>query len=89
MIQPYAGWAFRWAIGDMRARGMSWTTIAGIVGRPHPTLLRQFIQRPPQTPSYPPAMRRRQLGPGGARVSPTNQALISLAVRPVTGAVPP
>src|SRR6266567_6771465 len=42
VIQPYAGWALRWAIEDMRAYGMSWTTIAGIVGRPHPTLLRQY-----------------------------------------------
>ena len=28
-VQPYSGWALRWAIEDCRAHGMAWTTIAG------------------------------------------------------------
>jgi len=42
VIQPYAGWALRWAIEDCRARGMSWASISAIVGRPHPTIVRQL-----------------------------------------------
>lgn len=41
-IQPYAGWALRWAIQDCRAAGMTWETIAGALGRSYPSLLRQF-----------------------------------------------
>jgi hypothetical protein len=42
VIQPYAGWALRWAIEDCRARGMSWASISAIVGRPYPTIVRQL-----------------------------------------------
>ena len=42
VIQPYAGWALRWAIEDCRARGMSWSNIATIVGKPYPTIVRQL-----------------------------------------------
>ena len=42
VIQPYAGWALRWAIEDCRARGMSWANIATIVGKPYPTIVRQL-----------------------------------------------
>lgn len=42
VIQPYAGWALRWAIEDCRARGMSWANIAAIVGKPYPTIVRQL-----------------------------------------------
>jgi hypothetical protein len=42
VIQPYAGWALRWAIEDCRLRGMSWASIAAIVGRPYPTIVRQI-----------------------------------------------
>ena len=42
VIQPYAGWALRWAIEDCRARGLYWTTIAALVQRPYPTILRQL-----------------------------------------------
>jgi len=41
-IQPYAGWALRWAIEDCRAAGMSWEAIAGVLHRSYPSLLRQF-----------------------------------------------
>jgi hypothetical protein len=41
-IQPYAGWALRWAIEDCRAAGLTWQTIAGVLGRSYPALLRQF-----------------------------------------------
>ena len=41
-IQPYAGWALRWAIEDCRAKGMSWQAIADMVGRSYPSLLRQY-----------------------------------------------
>jgi hypothetical protein len=41
-IQPYAGWALRWAIDDCRAGGMTWQAIAGALGRSYPALLRQF-----------------------------------------------
>src|SRR5579859_1631666 len=41
-IQPYAGWALRWAIQDARAQGHAWATIASIVGRPYPTIQRQL-----------------------------------------------
>lgn len=42
VIQPYAGWALRWAIEDCRARGLSWVTIAQIVGKPYQTIVRQL-----------------------------------------------
>jgi hypothetical protein len=42
VIQPYAGWALRWAIEDCRDRGMSWASIAAIVGKPQQTIVRQF-----------------------------------------------
>jgi hypothetical protein len=42
VIQPYAGWALRWAIEDCRARGMSWASIALIVGKPYQTIARQI-----------------------------------------------
>jgi hypothetical protein len=42
VIQPYAGWALRWAIEDCRARGMSWASIAAIVGKPQQTIVRQL-----------------------------------------------
>jgi hypothetical protein len=42
VIQPYTGWALRWAIEDCRARGMSWASIATIVGKPYPTIVRQL-----------------------------------------------
>jgi hypothetical protein len=41
-IQPYAGWALRWAIEDCRTAGMTWQTIAGVLGRSYPAILRQF-----------------------------------------------
>jgi hypothetical protein len=41
-VQPYGGWALRWAIEDCRAHGMAWTTIAGILDRPYSTVLRQM-----------------------------------------------
>jgi len=41
-IQPYAGWALRWAIEDCRKAGMSWQQIAAMLGRSYPSLLRQF-----------------------------------------------
>jgi hypothetical protein len=41
-IQPYSGWALRWAIEDCRAHGMAWTTIADMVDRPYSTVLRQM-----------------------------------------------
>ena len=41
VIQPYAGWALRWAIEDCRARGMPWASISAIVGRPYPTIVRR------------------------------------------------
>jgi hypothetical protein len=41
-IQPYAGWALRWAIDDCRRGGMAWQTIAGLLNRSYPSLLRQF-----------------------------------------------
>ena len=41
-IQPYTGWALRWAIEDCRAAGMTWQAIAGVLGRSYPALLRQF-----------------------------------------------
>lgn len=41
VIQPYAGWALRWAVEDCRARGMSWASIAAIVGKPYQTIQRQ------------------------------------------------
>lgn len=41
-VQPYGGWALRWAIEDCRAHGMSWTTIADILDRPYSTVLRQM-----------------------------------------------
>ena len=42
VIQPYTGWALRWAIEDCRARGMSWASISAIVGRPYQTIVRQL-----------------------------------------------
>ena len=42
VIQPYAGWALRWAIEDCRARGMSWANIAAVVGKPYQTVARQM-----------------------------------------------
>ena len=42
VIQPYAGWALRWAIEDCRTRGMSWASIAAIVGKPYQTIARQI-----------------------------------------------
>jgi hypothetical protein len=42
VIQPYAGWALRWAIEDARRQGHSWATISSLVGRPYPTILRQL-----------------------------------------------
>jgi hypothetical protein len=42
VIQPYAGWALRWAIEDCRARGMSWASISAVVGRPYQTIARQL-----------------------------------------------
>jgi hypothetical protein len=41
-IQPYAGWALRWAIDDCRARGLSWQQIAATLSRSYPSILRQF-----------------------------------------------
>jgi hypothetical protein len=41
-LQPYAGWALRWAVEDCRARGMAWTAIAQLLGRPYSTVLRQM-----------------------------------------------
>lgn len=41
-IQPYAGWALRWAIEDCRKTGMSWQAIAAMLGRSYPAILRQF-----------------------------------------------
>ena len=41
-VQPYSGWALRWAIEDCRAHGMAWTTIAGTLDRPYSTVLRQM-----------------------------------------------
>lgn len=41
-LQPYAGWALRWAIEDCRARGMPWTEIARALDRPYSTVLRQM-----------------------------------------------
>lgn len=42
VIQPYAGWALRWAIEDCRSRGMSWANIAAVVGKPYQTVARQM-----------------------------------------------
>jgi len=42
LIQPYTGWALRWAIEDCRLRGMSWASIAAIVGKPYQTIARQM-----------------------------------------------
>jgi hypothetical protein len=42
LVQPYAGWALRWAIEDCRERGMPWTAIASILERPYSTILRQM-----------------------------------------------
>jgi hypothetical protein len=41
-VQPYSGWALRWAIEDCRAHGMPWTEIAQILDRPYSTVLRQM-----------------------------------------------
>ena len=41
-VQPYSGWALRWAIEDCRVRGMAWTTIADMLDRPYSTVLRQM-----------------------------------------------
>jgi hypothetical protein len=41
-LQPYAGWALRWAVEDCRDRGMSWQAIAGLLDRSYPALLRQY-----------------------------------------------
>jgi len=41
-VQPYSGWALRWAIEDCRARGMAWTAIADTLDRPYSTVLRQM-----------------------------------------------
>ena len=41
-LQPYTGWALRWAIEDCRNRGMTWQTIAGMLSRSYPALLRQY-----------------------------------------------
>jgi hypothetical protein len=41
-LQPYSGWALRWAVEDCRARGMTWQTIAGMLGRSYPALIRQY-----------------------------------------------
>jgi hypothetical protein len=40
-VQPYAGWALRWAVEDCRARGMPWTGIAQVLDRPYTTVMRQ------------------------------------------------
>jgi hypothetical protein len=42
VLQPYTGWALRWAIEDCRARGLTWQAIAGMLGRSYPALLRQY-----------------------------------------------
>lgn len=41
-VQPYSGWALRWAVEDCRARGMAWTAIADMLNRPYTTILRQM-----------------------------------------------
>lgn len=41
-IQPYSGWALRWAIEECRLAGIPWTVISAAVHRPYPTLLRQL-----------------------------------------------
>lgn len=58
VLQPYVGWALRWAIEDCRDRGLSWQAIAGMLGRSYPALLRQyeaggpmFTVTPAQSPS--------------------------------------
>jgi hypothetical protein len=42
ILQPYTGWALRWAIEDCRARGLTWQAIAGMLGKSYPALLRQY-----------------------------------------------
>ena len=42
ILQPYTGWALRWAIEDCRARGLTWQVIAGMLGKSYPALLRQY-----------------------------------------------
>jgi hypothetical protein len=40
-VQPFSGWALRWAVQDCRERGMPWTEIAGILNWPYSTVLCQ------------------------------------------------
>jgi hypothetical protein len=56
-VQPYAGWALRWAIEDCRARGMPWTEIARVLDRPYTTVMRQvqaggpvYVHQPAHSP---------------------------------------
>jgi hypothetical protein len=42
ILQPYTGWALRWAVEDCRNRGMSWQAIARLLDRSYPAILRQF-----------------------------------------------
>ena len=57
-IQQLAGWATRWAIGDLRRKGMSWAQIAAAVGAQHSTVLRQYQ-------SGGPVITARPAGPNG------------------------
>ncbi len=41
-IQPYAGWALRWAVEDCRAHGLTWQVIASMLGKSYPAVLRQY-----------------------------------------------
>ncbi|GAA0699078.1 hypothetical protein GCM10010193_62430 [Kitasatospora atroaurantiaca] len=41
LIQPYAGWALREAVGDCRGRGMSWASIGQEIGLSQAVLSRQ------------------------------------------------
>ncbi|WP_414170889.1 hypothetical protein ACMATS_37815 (plasmid) [Streptoverticillium reticulum] len=41
-VQPYAGWALRWAVADAQKNGASWPSIGLAVGQQHTTIYRQF-----------------------------------------------
>jgi hypothetical protein len=41
-IQPYSGWALRWAIRDTRETGTSWPSLGHALGQEQATIYRQF-----------------------------------------------
>jgi hypothetical protein len=42
LIQPYSGWALRWAIRDAREAGTSWPSLGHALGQEQATLYRQY-----------------------------------------------